>query len=84
MAVGGSILGLGFALILGGPSVANVVYGTDSVGLSAAISISDAFSISFWFLWAGFVMSPVGLAVLAYGVGARESSPKTISPETGT
>lgn len=83
MAIGGFILGLGFALIYGSPSIASIVYGADSVGSGAAISVSDAFSVSFWLVWAGFVLFPVGLGILAYGVGAQESPPETVSTGTG-
>lgn len=83
MAVGGIILGLGFALVYGSPSIASIVYGANSVGSSAAISVSDAFSVSFWLLWMGFVLFPVGLGILAYGIGAQESSPETVPTETG-
>lgn len=82
MAVGGLVLGLGFALIMGSSSIANLVYGQKSLGFGTAMSVSDAFSISFWLLWAGFVLFPVGVAILAYGVGAQKSSPETVSTET--
>jgi branched-subunit amino acid ABC-type transport system permease component len=81
MAVGAFILGLGYAMVFGGPNIANIVYGANSVGSSAVISVSDAFSTSFWFVWMGIVLFPVGLAILAYGVGAQRSSPETSSTE---
>lgn len=83
MAVGGFILGLGFAMIFGSPSIASLTYGADSVGSREVISVSDAFTISFWLIWAGVVLFAVGLAILAYGVGAQKSSPETASTETG-
>jgi hypothetical protein len=83
MAVGGLILGLGFALIWEGPSIPSLIYEANSLGLSEAISVSDAFSVSFWFLWTGIVLFSVGLAILAYGIGAQKSLPETVSTETG-
>ncbi len=82
MAVGGFILGLGFALIWGSPSVASLEYGAAYNSFGTVISVSEAFSISFWLLWAGFVLFPIGLAISAYGIGAQKSSPETASTET--
>ena len=84
MGIGGLVLGLGFALIWGSPNIANLEYGASYNGFSTVISASDAFSISFWLLWAGFVLFPVGLAILAYGIGAQKSSPVPVSTETAS
>ena len=83
MAVGGLILGLGFALMWVGPSIPSLVYEANEIGFSEAISVSTALSVSFWFLWTGIVLFPVGLAILVYGVGAPKSPPETVSPEIG-
>jgi len=83
MAVGGFILGLGFGLIWS-PSIPNLVYGANSYGVNVGISLSEAISMSFWFLWAGIVLFPVGLAILVYGIGAQKSSPETASAETAS
>jgi hypothetical protein len=77
MAIGGFILGLGFALIFGSINIANLAYAVSAGGSS------DVISISYYFVWTGVVLFPIGLAILAYGVGARESSSQTISTETG-
>ncbi len=82
MAVGGFILGLGFALIFGSPNFGNLVYGAASIGASMPISVNDAFSVSYWLLWTGIVLFPVGLAILVYGIGAQKSPPKVVSTET--
>lgn len=83
MAVGGLILGLGAALIFVSSNIPNLVYGASEYGSSVGISMSDVFSISLWFIWTGIVLCPVGLAILAYGVGAQKSPPETASTETG-
>lgn len=83
MAVGGFFLGLGFALIFGSPNIASLAYGAASVGSSNVTSARDAFSISYWLVWTGVVLFPVGLGILVYGVGAQKSPPETVSTETG-
>jgi hypothetical protein len=84
MAVGAFILGLGYAMVSGGPSIASLVYGANSVGSSSVVSVNDAFSISFWLVWMGVVLFPIGLAILAYGVGVQKSSTETIPRETAS
>ncbi len=84
MAVGGFILGLGYALVIGSPSIANLVYGDNSVGGSPPMSVNEAFSLSIWLLWAGFVLLPAGAAVLIYGAAAQKPAPETVSAETGS
>ena len=71
MAVGGSVMALGYALVIGSPSIANLVYGANSVGGGAPITTGDAFTISIWLLWAGLVLLPVGAAVLIYGAATK-------------
>ncbi|MGP8056168.1 MAG: hypothetical protein ACLP9K_00970 [Nitrososphaerales archaeon] len=83
MTIGGFILGLGFVLIWS-PSIPNLVYGANQYGASVGISVSQAISVSFWFLWAGIVLFPVGLAILVYGIGAQKSSPEPVSTETAS
>ena len=80
MALGAFFAGLGYALIFGSPSIASLEYGAASVGQSV-ISTGDAFSLSFWLFWAGIVLFPVGLAILAYGIAAQKS-PAAASIET--
>jgi len=81
MAVGGFVLGLGYALVIGSSNIASLVYGANSVGGGAPISTGDAFSISFWLLCAGLILLPVGAAVLIYGVAAQRSPPAAVSAE---
>ena len=81
MAVGGFVMALGYALVIGSSSIANLVYGANSVGGGAPISTGDAFTISFWLLCAGLVLLPVGVAVLIYGVAAQRSPPAAVSAE---
>lgn len=83
MAVGGLILGLGFALIWTGPSIPSLIYDANSLGFTEPISVSEAMSIGFWFIWTGIILFPVGLATLVYGIGAQKSPPETVSPEKG-
>jgi len=71
MAVGGFVMTLGYALVIGTSSIANLVYGANSVGGGAPISTGDAFTISFWLLWAGLVLLPAGAAVLIYGAATK-------------
>ena len=84
MAVGGFLAALGYALVFGGPSLANLVYGANSFGGSEPISVADAFSASFWLVWTGIVLFPVGVATFAYAIGAKESSRRTEQLETAT
>lgn len=83
MAVGGLVLGLGFALIWTGPSIPSLIYEAASLGFSEPISVSQAMSIGFWFIWTGIILFPVGLAILVYGIGAQKSPPEIVSPKTG-
>lgn len=81
MAVGGFILGLGIALVVGSPSIPQIVYNASVYNLKLGISISNSVSISFWLLWMGIALSPVGLMILAYGVGAEKSLPEAVPTE---
>jgi len=83
MAVGGFILGLGAALIFSSLNIAELASAANQAGLNNVLSPDDAISISYWFVWTGVVLFPVGLAILAYGVGAQKSSPEIASTETG-
>jgi hypothetical protein len=80
MAVGAFFAGLGYALVFGSLSVASLATGATENGLRSVIPFSDAFSLSFWLFWVGIVLFPVGLAILAYGVGARESKTEIPTP----
>lgn len=83
MAIGGFILGLGFALIFGSLNIAELAIAVNSAGLNEVIPLEDVISTSYWFVWTGVVLFPAGLAILAYGVGAQESTPKTAPTGTG-
>lgn len=74
-------MGLGYAFIFGGPSIASLEYEANVVGVGI-ISISAAFSIAFTLFWAGVVLFPVGLAILVYGIAAKEPSPLAVSAQT--
>ena len=78
MAVGGFVMALGYALIMGSPSIASLVYGANSVGGGAPISTGDGFTISIWLLGAGLVLLPVGVAVLVYGA-ATKAPPEAVA-----
>ena len=81
MAVGGFVLGLGYALLIGSANIANLIYGGNTVGGGAPLSTGDAFTISFWLLCAGLVLLPVGAAVLIYGIAAQRSPPAAVPAE---
>jgi hypothetical protein len=70
-------------LVFGSSSIPNLVYGLVQIGSSSTISLSAAFSVAFWLLWTGIVLFPLGLAILAYGVGAQKSSTETVPTEPG-
>ena len=83
MAIGGAILGLGFALIFSSLNIAEIASAASQAGAGIILKPNDAISISFWLVITGIVLFPVGLGILAYGVGAQEPQPETTSTEAG-